>query len=44
MEPGGMHNQFLLQSRQITHRIGDLAAAYTVIVGKSFIDLYLKQD
>ena len=44
MEPSGIHNKILLQSRQITHRIGDLAAAYTEIVGKSFIDLYPKKD
>ena len=40
MAPGGIHNQILLQSRQITHRIADLAAAYTEVVGKTFIDLY----
>ena len=42
MAPGGIHNQILLQTRQITHRIADLAAAYTEVVGKTFIDLYLK--
>ena len=42
MAPGGLHNQISLQSRQITHRIADLAAAYTEVVGKTFIDLYLK--
>ena len=42
MAPGGLHNQIILQSRQITHRIADLAAAYTEVVGKTFIDLYLK--
>ena len=40
MAPGGIHNQILLQSRQITHRIADLAAAYTEVVGKTFIDLH----
>ena len=40
MAPGGIHNQILLQTRQITHRIADLAAAYTEVVGKTFIDLY----
>ena len=44
MSPGGIHNQLLLQSRQITHRIADLAAAYTEVVGKTFIDLYPKPD
>jgi len=33
MAPGGIHNQILLQSRQIIHRIADLAAAYTEVVG-----------
>jgi hypothetical protein len=33
MKPGGIHNQILLQSRQIKHRIANLAAAYTHIVG-----------
>ena len=42
MAPGGIHNLINLQSRQITHRIADLAAAYTEVVGKTFIDLYLK--
>ena len=40
MAPGGIHNQILLQSRQIIHRIADLAAAYTEFVGKTFIHLY----
>ena len=44
MAPGGIHNQILLQSRQITHRIADLAAAYTEVVGKTFIALYPKPD
>ena len=42
MKPGGIHNQILLQSRQIKRRIANLAAAYTEIVGKTFIDLYPK--
>ena len=42
MGPGGIHNQLILQSQQITRRIADLAAAYTEVVGKTFIDLNLK--
>ena len=42
MGPGGIQNQIILQSLQITHRIVDLAAAYTEVVGKTFIDLNLK--